>query len=160
MARQFAVLYPKETAGLVFVDALPLTAQPRVAKAIAIAHIAELLAAFGLLAPILPWAARHILPVTWAFSELDKLACKDTVLAEWSSPRFYAALSNLLSHLPGNLHLARQLNVPADILTIALHSDYPDPTGRRIENAGHWIQVDQPDAVAAAVREILTKKGV
>ncbi len=150
VARQFAALYPNEVAGIVFVDALPLTAELPVAKAIAIARAAQLIAPW--IPTLLPLAAKHIRLADWLLQELSKLPDQRQILAEWSKPAFYASLASLLAALPRNLRRARTL--PLGVPTVSLHSDYPDPEGRRIEDAGHWIQVDQPHAVASAIREL------
>lgn len=159
VARQFAVRYPGDTAGLVFVDGLPPTTLipcRRLAGALLTVRFAELIAALRLTERLLPLAARHIQVVRWALAELQKLPgtlpCQIT--REWNRPRFYRSLAQTLSALPANLRIAEVLQIPAAIPVLALHSDYPDPQGRRIANSGHWIQIDQPHAVAAAIREI------
>ena len=164
--RQFAALYPESTAGLLFVDGLPPTTpvpRGKFAAAIATARTAELLAALHLLRPVLPHAQKHIRLVNWALQELSKLppdihAC---VLAEWFKPEFYQQAARMIAALPANLKQARTLSFDAP--SLSLHSDYPDPTGTHVEDSGHWIQVDQPAAVAAAVRRlhaIIEQKGV
>ena len=161
-ARQFAVLYPDETAGIVFVDGLPAATQIPIGtlrKAAAFAKAGQLLAALHLTEPLLPWAARHVTAVRWAMSELGKLPAADqrVIRAEWAAPAFYAGLARTLEWLPANLREARSLLLPAGLFTISLHSDYPDPDGRRVDNTGHWIQVDQPEYVVAAIREVAAK---
>ncbi len=159
VARQFAVQYSRDTAGLVFVDGLPPTTRiphHRLAGALLTVRFAELVAAFRLTAPLLPLAAKHIQAVGWALAESQKLPgnIQTQVIREWNRPLFYRALTQTLSALPTNLRIAQALQIPASIPTLTLHSDYPDPQGRRIENSGHWIQIDQPYGVAAAIREV------
>jgi pimeloyl-ACP methyl ester carboxylesterase len=83
------------------------------------------------------------------------------VLAEWFRPEFYAQAARMLTALPANLKQAQSIAV--NVPSLSLHSDYPDPAGTRVEDSGHWIQVDQPAIVAAAVRRlhaIIEQKGV
>jgi pimeloyl-ACP methyl ester carboxylesterase len=66
------------------------------------------------------------------------------VAAHWSQPKCYLALAQHLDALPG---VAAELAAgpPADVPVITLA---PEPGG------GHWIQLDQPERVAAAVRQL------
>ena len=151
VARQFAALYPTETTGILFVDALPLSPDIPIAKAVAIARACQLFA--PIIPTILPLVAKYIAQADWTLQEVAKLPNQAQVLAEWSHPSFYASLAALLSALPRNLERARAL--PLNVPTLSLHSDYPDPQGRRVERSGHWIQVDQPQLVADTIRELI-----
>lgn len=155
--RQFAVTYPSDTAALLFVDGLPASTEvPRgdLVRGFAAARLAQALAAAGLMGALLPALASCVRQVDWAFQELRKLpeAYRAAAFAEWTHQGFYGDLARTLSALPENLRLARTL--PQNTLFRSLHSDYPDPTGQRVENAGHWIHIDQPEEVADAVRSL------
>ena len=158
-ARQFAAAYPRQTAGIVFVDGLPAATRipaGKLRRAVAFAKAGQLLAALRITERLLPWAARHVTAVRWAVSELSKLPAADqlAIRAEWAVPAFYGSLASTLQWLPANLRAARSLSLPNALPTVSLYSDYPDPDGRRVDHAGHWIQVDQPQSVIAAIREV------
>ncbi len=164
--RQFAALYPAETAGLLFVDGLP--PETRLAPSTLLqghlaARTAQLVAAAHLLGPLFPHLARGFRTVQWALYELTKLPAehRPRIFAEWLTPGFYSTLARTLTALPVNLRIARQLPLRAP--SLSLWSDYQDLSGTHVEGAGHWIQIDRPEAVAAAVRnlhDIIERKGV
>jgi len=166
VVRQFAVLYPNATAGLVLVDGLPPSAVVSPAHLLQgqlAARTAEVLAALHLLGPLFPKLSRRFRAVDWAMSELRKLPeeHRAPVFAEWLTPAFYGALARTLASLPANLRIARA--IPIQVPLLSLWSDYKDDQGTYVEGAGHWIQIDRPEVVAAAVRKlhaIIEEKGV
>lgn len=153
--RQFAESYPGDTAALLFVDSLPLATSISAAVLVpswAMLSLAELLAGIGLIGPLLEWLEGRILLVDWAFQELRKLPeeHQKEIRRDWNTTSFYRSFRRTLVKLPQNLRIARSIRT--DVLSRSMHSDYPDANGQRVDNAGHWIQVDRPEIVANAVR--------
>jgi len=164
--RQFAALYPAETAGVLFVDGLPPTTRlpgSLLFKGHLAARTAQLIAAAQLMGPLFPLLERRFQTVQWALHELAKLPEQHRlpIFWEWLTPQFYGTLARTLTALPANLRIASRL--PPTAPSLSLWSDYHDPTGTHIEGAGHWIQIDRPELVAAAIRklrDIIKSKGV
>ncbi len=157
--RQYAALYRDDVKGLLFVDGLPPTttiAPTLLYKARWSVRLLQLLATFSAAGPLLRIATPYSQAVEWAFTELKKYppVQQHSIHAEWNTPDFYRSASRILNTLPENLRAAQQINVPAEIPSIFLHSDYPAANGRHIDEAGHWIQIDRPSAVADAIREL------
>lgn len=155
--RQFAELFPGDTAGMLFVDGLPPDTEmsrARLLQGWICARTAEALAGLGVLGRLFPALAARFRSVDWAFRELRKLPEGDraSVFAEWLRPEFYGDLARNLEALPANLRVASATRVR--VPSLALWSDYPDAEGRFVEGVGHWIQIDKPEVVAAAVREL------
>ncbi|MDQ6676522.1 MAG: alpha/beta hydrolase [Acidobacteriota bacterium] len=169
IARQFALAYPELTQGVVFADALP--AVPRISsrmlrRSIRLLRCAAFLARFGLLRPLLAKRAflarllgtamggrtkRWIEEARFEFNKLPPEALP-ALFAQWANPEFYRTVALTLEAIPQ--FPPGVLPVPA----IALCSDYDSAQGhpgaryQRIENSGHWIQLDQPGAIIQAVR--------
>lgn len=93
----------------------------------------------------------------------------------WSHPKSFEAMASYLECLPGAAAEASSMPLPPEIPFVILSAANATPaelaerdhwvadssTGRhlRIENSGHWIQLEQPQAVIAAVREIWQQHG-
>ncbi len=157
VVRQFADMFPGETAGILFVDGLPPTtkiARAHLLQGVVFASTAELLADFHVLGPLFPKLARRLRTVDWAVRELRKLPEGDraSVFAEWLTPGFYGDLARTLKALPANLRIA--CTIPLRVPRISLWSDYEDAEGQYVEGVGHWIQIEKPEVVAAAVRDL------
>jgi pimeloyl-ACP methyl ester carboxylesterase len=92
--------------------------------------------------------------------------------AHWSRPYCFQTIAAYLQHLPQNAREAARMEIPAQIpLTILSASDAT--TGElqeregwakqsqnghhiRLSDAGHWIQLEHPKAVVAAIREMVS----
>jgi pimeloyl-ACP methyl ester carboxylesterase len=80
------------------------------------------------------------------------------VRAHWCLPKSFRALANYLESLPTN---AAHGKLPGPIPTIILtppdyHCEIPEGAIHRIaHHSGHWIQLDEPDLVAAAIRDVI-----
>jgi pimeloyl-ACP methyl ester carboxylesterase len=83
------------------------------------------------------------------------------VQAHWCQPKCFAAMADYLQALPANAAAAATLSIPPNVPAIALCSDYnpldmlPGVTYRRLEDCGHWIQLDKPEVVTQAIRDLL-----
>jgi len=168
VARQFAMAYPGLTMGVVFADALPLVppvSSNLLRRAKRVLRCAAFLARFGIVRVLLAKRGfvAHLLgtivggiPRRWieeARFEFNKLPPEalPALLAQWSTPEFYRNVAATLEAIP---HALGTVSVPA----IALCSDYDSAQGhpgalyQRVENCGHWIQLDQPAIIVEAVR--------
>jgi pimeloyl-ACP methyl ester carboxylesterase len=79
------------------------------------------------------------------------------VRAHWCLPRSFRAMADYLETLPGN---AAGVRLPESIPTILLTADgqcesIPGAIHRSAPHCGHWMQLDDPDLVAAAIRELI-----
>jgi hypothetical protein len=78
----------------------------------------------------------------------------------WSDERCFATMAEYLDRLPANVQAAVEGGWPAGIPAIVLtvNGSSPDlPPGaihRIAHNSGHWIQLDEPELVIEAVREL------
>ena len=93
------------------------------------------------------------------------------IRSHWSRPASFAAMATYLQNLPANAQVARGMDfpsaVPVRILSAANATDAEimerqgwaaeSATVRHvhIEGCGHWMQLDRPDAVIRAVRELV-----
>jgi pimeloyl-ACP methyl ester carboxylesterase len=93
------------------------------------------------------------------------------VRAHWSRAKSFQAMAGYLDCLPESARIAQQMPIPAEIPLIVLSASTAtdaeleereswvamSESGRhvRVKDTGHWIQLEQPDAVVAAVRELL-----
>lgn len=79
----------------------------------------------------------------------------------WSDERCFATMADYLELLPANVRAAEEdgwpLEIPAVVLTVE-RAQHHLPAGvihRIAYGSGHWIQLDQPELVIAAIRELL-----
>lgn len=93
------------------------------------------------------------------------------IRSHWSRPSAFLALARYLESLPGNAEaaLATPLPAPTPCVIMSAGTATPaelrerdlwvdqNPAGRHIRaaSAGHWLQLDQPDLVVAAVGELI-----
>jgi pimeloyl-ACP methyl ester carboxylesterase len=187
IVQYFAARYPGEIAGILLVDAVPvsewfpLTAaqKKRLARGVTLSRRGAWLARFGVvrfaLARLLS-GSRTLPRLLAKFSagngasvahgltrEVRKLPPElwPMVQAHWCQPKSFTAMADYLQALPGNAEAAASLAIPANIPAIALCSDYnaqdmlPGVTYRRVEACGHWIQLDHPQVVTDAIRDLL-----
>jgi pimeloyl-ACP methyl ester carboxylesterase len=79
----------------------------------------------------------------------------------WSHERCFATMAEYLELLPANVEAAVKggwpLEIPAIVLTVArADPDLPSGAIHRIAHkSGHWIQLDEPELVIDAVRELV-----
>ena len=90
------------------------------------------------------------------------------IAAHWSHPKSFDTMA---AHLETLVEAAREvsafkeLNTPAIVITakhVALHPAPALTQARRIvaERSGHWIQLDQPELVIDAIRELAARNAV
>ena len=93
------------------------------------------------------------------------------IRAHWSRPSSFGKLAQYLDNLPTAAQTALQMPVPLHIPIIILSASTATPAELAereawirnrprsrhtvIEKTSHWIQLDRPDAVIAAVRELV-----
>lgn len=88
------------------------------------------------------------------------------VQMHWSDEKCFRTMAEYLEMLPANAAAAQEHGWPTGIPIIALTvaGSIPGfPTGvahRFAEKSGHWIQLDEPELVLCAVRELLCRKHV
>ena len=94
-----------------------------------------------------------------------------TVRAHWSEPKCFRALADYLACLPACAREAAQLSVPPGIPMIILSASSATQTELqerdrwivsngagthiRVPDSGHWLHLDHPEVVVAAVNETL-----
>ncbi len=97
-------------------------------------------------------------------SEVQKLPPKvwPIIRMHWCLPKCFQAMASYLEMLPANAATAADSQIPSHIPVIALCSDYhgakeecPERIYRPITGCGHWIQLDRPDLVTEAIRDVL-----
>ncbi len=116
--------------------------------------------------PATPFLARLV-------GEIRKLppAVLPAVVAQWCRPKCFEAMAQHLAALPHCAQQASVLPLPSDtpfvVLSAATATDdelherntwvRESTSGRhlKIENTGHWLQLERPDAVVEAVKEIV-----
>ena len=93
------------------------------------------------------------------------------ISSHWSRPKCFNAMAEYLLSLPEAAQTALQMSIPPDIPLIILSAINAteeelrerDSWARqsehgkhiRVPESGHWIQLERPDAVVAAVRELV-----
>ncbi len=93
------------------------------------------------------------------------------VRAHWSLPKCFRSMASYLERLPENAGTALSLTTPPDIPVIILSASTAtelelrerdswvgqSARGRhiRVEECGHWVQLEQPEVVVAALRELI-----
>jgi len=93
------------------------------------------------------------------------------VRAHWSRPRCFRAMAEYLESLPESARTALLMPIPAEIPFIVLSAANASKAeleereawvrqsrcGRhiRIEEGGHWLQLERPDMVVAAIQELV-----
>jgi pimeloyl-ACP methyl ester carboxylesterase len=100
--------------------------------------------------------------------EVGKLprAVWPAVQSHWSLPRCFESMAQHLASLPECAAEAARLDIshlPLTILSGAKNSTPAELAEREalrgrhiiVENSGHWIQLDRPDAVVKAIREMV-----
>jgi pimeloyl-ACP methyl ester carboxylesterase len=91
--------------------------------------------------------------------------------AHWSRPKCFLAMAEYLESLPESARLARMMPIPADIPLVVVSASnateaelkernswvQESTRGRhiRMEDGGHWLQLEQPDMVVDVIREVV-----
>jgi pimeloyl-ACP methyl ester carboxylesterase len=78
------------------------------------------------------------------------------IRAHWSLPKSFLAMADYLESLPAS---AASVKLPKGIPTILLtppnaNSEVEGAIHRIAAHSGHWIQLDEPDLVTAAIRDL------
>ncbi len=95
------------------------------------------------------------------------------IRSHWSRPQSFLAMASYLESLPANARAALNMALPPQTPFIVLSAGTATATelqerdswveqsqaGRhvRVQDVGHWLQLDQPDLVVGAVRELVDK---
>jgi pimeloyl-ACP methyl ester carboxylesterase len=93
------------------------------------------------------------------------------IRSHWSRPHAFRSLARYLESLPGNAEAALAMPLPANRPCMILSAATATPAELRerdswvdqnrsarhvqVANAGHWLQLDQPDLVVATVLELI-----
>jgi len=96
---------------------------------------------------------------------------RSIVLLFWRQPKFYRALASQIESLRESAEQVARAGVKASWPMVVFSSRHTEPHRRTEQEAlaksspqgkhvvvaasGHWIQLDQPEAVAAAIREVV-----
>jgi pimeloyl-ACP methyl ester carboxylesterase len=88
------------------------------------------------------------------------------VRMHWSDEKCFHTMAEYLERLPRNAKSACDAGWPTGIPIIAItvpvtSADFPAAVEHRIATkSGHWIQLDEPDIVLRAIRELLARQSV
>ncbi|HXE13225.1 MAG TPA: alpha/beta hydrolase [Bryobacteraceae bacterium] len=88
------------------------------------------------------------------------------VRMHWSDEKCFQTMAEYLERLPRNAESACDAGWPTNVPIIAItvpvtSADFPAGVEHRIANkSGHWIQLDEPDVVLQAIRELLARQSV
>ncbi len=91
----------------------------------------------------------------------------------WTQPKFYEAMAGQMQHLPGSVAAVHAAGGYGDRPLIVLAAANPSPTWQQeqtavarlstrgryrfVTDSGHWIPLDQPQAVIDAIREVVAE---
>jgi pimeloyl-ACP methyl ester carboxylesterase len=184
VVRHFAFRHPGEVAGIVLVDPVPISdwfpltdhQRSRLARGVKLSRRGAILARFGVvrLALSMLMSGSSKLPKVLArlsagrgagvtdnlTREVRKLPREvwPLVAAQWCLPKSFRGMADYLEALPANAAAARPLeDLPAAIIT-ALHGtpeQIPGATHYTAFQTGHWIQLDEPELVEKAIRNLI-----
>lgn len=183
-ARLFAARYPDEVAGLVLVDPIyprewmELSADDRrrLAAGARLGRRVARLAAFGVMRVYLFLISVGVLRADprgdWvdSFRKLPA-GLVSVVRAFWSQPKPYRTIASQVENLPVSAAQVAAAALPTNLPVRVLSAGNTRPERLREQEAvarfsahgqhvlvagsGHWIQLDQPEAVIAAIREVV-----
>lgn len=93
------------------------------------------------------------------------------IQCHWSDPKCYAGMAEYLRALPKCAKEAASIDLPAHLKQVILSADTATPaelaerdrwaaastcaTHLRLTGTGHWIQLDQPDALIDIIRDVV-----
>jgi pimeloyl-ACP methyl ester carboxylesterase len=99
---------------------------------------------------------------------------RSTVRAHWSRPKGFLAMADYLEALPACARAGLKMSVPANIPVTILSAGtataeelrerdaWTDQIERgrhfKVPGAGHWLQLETPEMIAYAVREIINQR--
>lgn len=186
IVRGYAHRFPADVAGLVLLD--PVVADEfsrpgwrtrvRLWRAWFFAHVAAVLAAFGLarlgLWGLLRRGAGNPGPLLGLSGTLRRLAAElaklpapvvQVLQARWSEPRFFRQLAAAIRALPGCAADAERLSVPADVPVVVFSGAHHAPVTLDaharlatrhvvVDGSAHWVHLDQPSLVARVILDI------
>lgn len=148
---QYAATHPEKVAGVVFVDAaavvVPLNAQQQ-EQVTAALRANRMQVVRAMFAPMLKPSSEAVRDAV--FASVDRS----------SNDAFIGALLSLTQWKPQELVNAyrgpRLAIVASDLETPAsFQKQFPDVTSIRVAGVGHWIMLDNPDAVNSAIRDFV-----
>jgi pimeloyl-ACP methyl ester carboxylesterase len=184
VVRHFAALHPEEVAGIVLVDAVPVSdwcpltesQRLRLARGVKLSRRGAWLARFGVVrlalsmlmtgSPRIPKLLARLSAgkgagVTDSLTrEVRKLPREvwPMVAAQWCLPKSFRGMADYLEALPANAAAARSPeHIPAVIIT-ALHGtpeQIPGAIHYTAFQTGHWIQLDEPELVVRAIQDVI-----
>ena len=92
------------------------------------------------------------------------------VQAHWCQPKSFRSMASHLAHLPQSAAQVEAMGLPGNIPVIVLTASKPDAVRRAAQESvarlstqgkhsvastsGHWMQLDEPDLVIEAIREV------
>lgn len=188
VVRHFASLYPSEVVGIVLVDPVPVSdwfplserQRIRLVRGIKLSRRGALLARFGVVRLALSLVMSGSLRVPKLLARLsagrgagvtDNLTREvrklprevwPMVAAQWCLPKSFRGMADYLEALPANAAaVLPPKGVPVSIIT-ALHGtqeQIPGATHYTAFQTGHWIQLDEPELVVRAIRELVVAVG-
>jgi pimeloyl-ACP methyl ester carboxylesterase len=183
-ARLFAARYPDEVAGLVLIDPvyasewlnLPADDLRRLAAGARLGRRVSHLARLGVMRAYLYLISLGVFRANargdWvdSFRKLPR-GLFPVVRAFWSQPKPYRAVASQVESLPASAAQVAAAVAPPDLPIVVLSAGNTRPERRReqeaiaqqftdgkhavIEDSGHWIQLDKPEAVLDAIREVV-----
>jgi pimeloyl-ACP methyl ester carboxylesterase len=186
IVQHYAFLHRQEVRGLVLVDPVPIAdwwpltvhQAKRLARGVKLSRRGAWLARAGVvrLALDLLMSGSRVIPQFMARAtagngasvtsrltgEVRKLPREvwPMVRAHWCLPKSFTAMAAYLESLPANAASAQlQAGVPTIVLTPP-QSSCEIPAGaihRVATRSGHWIQLDEPELVAAAIRDLISE---
>ncbi|MGA8599055.1 MAG: alpha/beta hydrolase [Bryobacteraceae bacterium] len=86
------------------------------------------------------------------------------ICMNWSNAKCFTAMAEYLERLPRSAQTAQEAGWPTGIPIIALIAagtapNFPEGVTHRLATrSGHWIQLDEPELVLEAIRELLSAK--
>jgi pimeloyl-ACP methyl ester carboxylesterase len=86
------------------------------------------------------------------------------VKMHWCNEKCFTTMAEYLERLPENAAAAQEQGWPQDLPITALTvlTSVPDlPSGvthRVARHSGHWIQLDEPELVLTAIRDLMKKR--
>jgi pimeloyl-ACP methyl ester carboxylesterase len=184
VVRHFASMHPSEVTGIVLVDPVPISdwfpltdqQKSRLGRGVTLSRRGALLAQFGVvrLALSMLMSGSSKLPKILArlsagrgagvtdnlTREVRKLPREvwPFVAVQWCLPKSFRGMADYLEALPGNAAAARlPEGIPAAVVT-ALHGtpeQLPGAIHYTAFQTGHWIQLDEPELVEKAIRDLI-----
>jgi pimeloyl-ACP methyl ester carboxylesterase len=182
VAKYFASRHPEEVAGLVLVDVPHLRkwVEPsaselrRIARGARMARVASYLAHFGVTRLLFRFAGRGRLEGLPGLLSKLPASHRAAIRSFWVRPGTLRALSSLIAEAPRSAVLVESTTRPLGDRPLAvLTASRPSPERLRdqeeearasrrsrhvvAERSGHWIPLEEPELVVAAIREVVNE---